>query len=89
MTTKMKPSLARPRTLTASIAEGALSTYAAEIFRRLGQGWPLTLAEYVRLEESLAPSPSRRLAGMRQTDCMPQHLPPIGQPRQQTCPRLA
>lgn len=73
MTTRMKRRLARARALTSGIAAGSLSRYAADLLRRLGQGWPLTLAEYVSLEEALVPLPSRRRAGMRQTECMPQH----------------
>ena len=71
-------------TLTAAITAGSLSGYASELLRRLGQGWPLTLAEYVRLEESLAVAPSGGVAGVRQTRRIPRYTSLIGQPPQQT-----
>lgn len=83
MTTKMQPRLAEPRALTSGIAGRSLSRYTAEIVRRLLQGWTLSLADYVRLEESLVPAPPQPLAGMKQTWCLLQHTSRIGQPRQQ------
>jgi len=85
MTTKMKLGLAQPRALTSGITEDSLSTYAAELFRRLRQGWTLSLAEYVRLEESLVPALSRPLAGMKQTWSIPQPPSRIGRRRRQNC----
>lgn len=56
----MTRSLARPTALISGIAKGSLSRYADELFRQLDQGWPLTLADYVRVEEVLsASSPSQ------------------------------
>jgi hypothetical protein len=71
MTTKATRMLAQPRKFTEAFMAGSLSSYATELLRRLGQGWPLTLAEYVYLEESLAVSPSMNPTEPRQLRCMP------------------
>jgi hypothetical protein len=85
MTTKMTQYAARPMTFTAAIMAGSLSSYAAELLRRLARGGQLTLSEYVHLEESFVISPSGNLAGMRQTQYMPQHTSLIGQPGREIC----
>jgi hypothetical protein len=78
---KFQRSLARPPTFTPGFAKGSLSRYADELFRRLEERRPLTLAEYARAEEILSTSPSRHLAATRPGEGMTQYGLPIEPPQ--------
>lgn len=82
MTRTIERSKDRRKASTSGIAEESLSRYVGGLFRRVSQGWPLTLSEYIRAEESLAASASGRPANAGKEQRVALEVTFVGQPHQ-------
>jgi hypothetical protein len=82
MTRTIKRSKDLRKASTSGIVEESLSRYVDGLFRRVSQGWPLTLSEYIRAEESLTASTSWHLANAVKEERVTLEATFVGQPHQ-------